>query len=154
MSRVPTLFACSVTLLAVFATVPPADPPEHNQVAAAKTQKGKIKRPHRVPVTPGRPLILYLHTDDLAMGDTVDTSDVTATYPHYTLTCTATQVVPDTASTQILLKVTFSVTRMLKAGDKRKPDDDKDYGTGDLTITLNSNDDGMTQVTAIPVYGE
>jgi len=156
MSRAIYLLACSVTLLAVVVSgTEPTGAPGQDRTAAAKSKKGKIKRPHRVPITPGTPLILYLHTDDLAGGDQVFADDLTATYTGYTLTPMGDPVVvPASGSDPTLLKVTFSVARALKAGGKSTPDQQRDRGTGDLTITLNTTADGSSSVTNIPAYGE
>lgn len=158
MSRAITLFACSLTLLAVVLTgTQPADAPDPDRTAAAKTKNGKIAKPHRVPVTPGTPLILYFHTQKLAPGDPVAKDDVTADFTGYDILCTKAEVVLDSVTKQSLLKTTFSVTARKKAASqvgKSKPklDDDR-VGTGDLTVTLNTIEDMMTPV-QLPAVGE
>jgi hypothetical protein len=155
MRRAAALLACSFILLSTFALLP--DFPgarARNASAAPKTKKGKIKAPHRVLVQSGVDLVLVFPTDDLDPTDTVDPSDVTARFTGYNLTCTAATVL--SSGGHQFLQAKFSVTRMLPPRPKQaKKDEEKDkiFGTGDLTVTLNSMGDGPTSVTNIPAYG-
>jgi hypothetical protein len=145
------LITCSLMLVTMLSTSPGAiGIREEILTKKGDTKKGKLKGPHRVPVIPGTPLILYFHSTNLA--DTVDKEDVTATYLGYTLTCTDATVVDDNSTR--LLRVTFSVVANVLASGQSVPKKNSERGTGDLTVTLNTQADGSNPAPKIAAFGE
>ncbi|MFO0954132.1 MAG: hypothetical protein U0835_23850 [Isosphaeraceae bacterium] len=157
MTRLVTLAACALTVSALFVLAPlPAERPGVDRLARYRAHKGKIdpSKPHMVTVSPDFPLVVHLHSTNISPGDPIDLAKVKGKFPGYKLVCTSANAVADSTTSDTLLRFKFQVTRGPRPGGKNpeaRPRDD--YGTGDLTITLNT-DEGPSESGKIPAVGE